>query len=188
MFLRRKKFIFSLIVFLLLVFYQRLSPTEQVLSEKIQPSPSVKIEQATKQEAQITRVVDGDTIEVLLNGSKEKVRVIGINTPETVDPRKPVECFGREASNFAKGFLANQIVSLESDPTQQERDKYGRLLRYIFVNEVDFGKLMIEQGYAHEYTYDLPYKYQLEYKEAEKEAREGKVGLWKSTSCANGSS
>lgn len=184
MIFRRRKFIFSLIIFLVLVLYQRFGPSEEVLSEQvINTSPTATFWQSIKQQAQVLRVIDGDTIEVLLNEKKEKIRVIGINTPEVVDPRKAVECFGKEASSFAKQILEGQTVILESDLSQQERDKYGRLLRYIFVNNIDFGKRMIAEGYAYEYTYDSPYKYQLEYKNAESEASEQKLGLWKNEAC-----
>ncbi len=191
MFFRRKKFLFSLIAFVILVIFQRITPQEQVLSQKIIPSqitPTTQVEQSVKEEVSVTKVVDGDTVEVLLNGKKEKVRVIGINTPETVDPRRPVQCFGKEASNFAKQTLTGENVTLESDPTQSNRDKYGRLLRYIFLSDIDFGKQMIEQGYAHEYTYDIPYKYQSAYQAAERQAREGKKGLWSNSACPQGTS
>jgi micrococcal nuclease len=127
----------------------------------------------------VARVIDGDTFEANVNGAIEKVRVIGIDTPETVDPRKPVECFGVEASNRAEVILSGQSVRLEYDPTQGERDKYGRLLRHAFLKDgTNFGLLMIREGYAHEYTYAVPYKYQQEYKEAQNYARENLFGLW----------
>ncbi|MDD2890866.1 MAG: thermonuclease family protein [bacterium] len=127
----------------------------------------------------VVNVVDGDTIDVEMGGGKERLRLIGIDTPETVDPRKPVQCFGKEASDKAKELLLGKMVSLEADPTQGERDKYDRLLRYVFLEDgTFFNKEMIEQGYAHEYTYDTPYKYQTEFKQAENEARENKRGLW----------
>jgi len=127
----------------------------------------------------VTRVVDGDTIDVSINGQIERIRMIGINTPETVDPRKTVECFGVEASNKAKALLSGKKVRLEIDNTQGERDKYSRLLRYVFLETgTNFGLVMIQQGYAYEYTYDLPYKYQSEYKSAQKEAEESNAGLW----------
>lgn len=132
----------------------------------------------------VTKVIDGDTIEVFLNGKKERVRILGINTPETVDPRKPVECFGGQASDKAKSLLSNQHVRLESDPSQANRDKYGRLLRYIYINnETDFGLTMIKEGYAYEYTYNTPYKFQKEYKLAQKEAENSKLGLWENGVC-----
>ncbi len=127
----------------------------------------------------VARVIDGDTFEVNGVGGVEKVRVIGVNTPETVDPRKPVECFGVEASNKAKSVLSGQRVRLEYDPTQGERDKYGRLLRHVFLqDETNFGLLMIKDGYAHEYTYAIPYKYQDEFKAAQNYARQNSLGLW----------
>jgi micrococcal nuclease len=127
----------------------------------------------------VIKVVDGDTIDVSIDGKTERLRLIGINTPETVDPRKPVECLGVEASNKAKSILTGKKVALESDPTQGERDKYNRLLRYVFLeNGTNFNLLMIKEGYAYEYTYDIPYKYQIEFKTAQNNAMNAKIGLW----------
>lgn len=136
-------------------------------------------------QAKVDFVIDGDTIKVLINGTIETVRLIGIDTPEVVDPRKPVQCFGREASNKAKEILTNKTVYLENDPTQGERDKYQRLLRYVWLdNNTNFNKLMISEGYAHEYTYAVPYKYQAEFKQAEKEAEANNRGLWSPDTCS----
>ncbi len=130
---------------------------------------------------EVVKVIDGDTIDVDIGGQTKRIRLIGINTPETVDPRKLVECFGREASEKAKSILSGKRVVLESDPSQDERDKYGRLLRYVFLEDgTNFNFLMIRYGYAYEYTYDLPYRYQAEFKQAQKEAEENKAGLWAS--------
>ena len=139
----------------------------------------------SRQIATLVKLVDGDTIAVSVNGKNETVRIIGIDTPEVIDPRKTVECFGKEASEFARITLQdNKNLLLESDPTQGDRDKYNRLLRYVWTDDVtDFGKLMIESGYASEYTYDLPYKYQKVYKEAEGKALEAKKGLWVDNAC-----
>ena len=141
----------------------------------------------TRQQATLVRVVDGDTISVSINGKNETVRVIGIDTPEVVDPRKTVECFGAEASRYAKLYFedTDKKLWLESDPTQGDRDKYQRLLRYIFTDDgsVDYGKVIIALGYASEYTYSTPYKYQQVYKQVEKEAREAKKGLWVDNAC-----
>jgi len=133
---------------------------------------------------EVTKVIDGDTIDVLIDGKKENIRLIGIDSPEAVDPRKPVECFAKESSNKAKEILTGKRVFLEADPSQGERDKYNRLLRYVFLEDgVNFNKLMVEEGYAHEYTYDLPYKYQDEFIEAEKKAKQEKLGLWADDAC-----
>jgi micrococcal nuclease len=132
----------------------------------------------------VVRVVDGDTVVVKIDGVDETLRLIGIDTPETVDPRKPVQCFGIEASNKAKEWLSGKMVELESDPSQDERDKYGRLLRYVRIQEGLFYNLeIIKQGYAHEYTYIIPYKYQTEFKNAEDYARENELGLWHPDAC-----
>jgi len=132
---------------------------------------------------QVVKVVDGDTIKINFDGSIESIRLIGMDTPETVDPRKPVQCFGEEASKKAKELLLNKKVRLEDDPTQY--DKYGRLIKYVYLENGEmYNKKMIEDGYAHEYTYDIPYKYQSEFQEAEKYARENKLGLWSDDTCS----
>lgn len=133
----------------------------------------------TKESYEVVKVVDGDTLDVDINGKIERLRLIGINTPETVDPRKQVECFGKEASNKSKETLLGKKIFLESDPSQDERDKYGRLLRYVFLSDgSNFNLMMIKDGFAYEYTYYLPYKYQKEFKEAQKYAQDNKMGLW----------
>ncbi len=127
----------------------------------------------------VVKVVDGDTIDVLINNKVERLRLIGINTPETVDSRKLVECFGKEASDKAKSLLSGKQVSLKNDSSQSDRDKYGRLLRYVFLEDgTNFNLLMIKEGYAYEYTYRVPYQYQLEFKQAQQEAMSKKFGLW----------
>lgn len=128
----------------------------------------------------ISRVVDGDTIKAMIEGEEKTIRIIGINTPETVDPRKPVECFGKEASNAAKGMLdAGEVIMLTVDATQDDHDKYGRLLRYVTDDSgQDVGLQLISQGYAYEYTYDVPYERQEVYKNAQDTARSAELGLW----------
>ncbi len=141
-------------------------------------------ETPTSTQYKVVSVVDGDTVKVSINGTTETIRIIGLNTPETVDPRKGVECFGKEASNKAKDLLSGKNVTLEVDPSQGERDKYGRLLRYVFlVDGTDFGKSMITNGYAYEYTYNTPYKYQSAYKTAQLQAQANKMGLWANNTC-----
>ncbi len=169
-------------------------PLDNDIKNSITSSPTIQSALINKnenkpQETQntlykVTKVVDGDTIAVDISGKVETLRLIGINTPETVDPRKPVECFGKEASNKAKEILTGKNVKLEAESTQGERDKYNRLLRYVFLDDgTNFNKLMISEGYAYEYTYDIPYKYQTEFKQAEKEAREAQRGLWAQGIC-----
>lgn len=132
----------------------------------------------------VTQVVDGDTIKININGKEETLRLIGLDTPETVDPRKEVQCFGKEASNKAKELLSNKKVRIETDASQGTTDKYGRMLAYVYREDgLFYNKHMIEQGYAHEYTYGTPYKYQSEFKTAQKNAQASQIGLWSPSTC-----
>lgn len=148
--------------------------------------PAVVEAQATSTDTYlVSRVVDGDTIEVTKYGVKEKVRLIGINTPETVDPRKKVECFGKEASAELKQLLTGKQVKLVTDDTQTKYDKYGRLLAYVYTTDdgLFVNKHMIAEGYAYEYTYTVPYIFQKEFKEAQKQAETEGKGLWGAGVC-----
>ena len=135
---------------------------------------------------QVLKVVDGDTIHISYNGKDEKVRFIGLDTPETKDPRKPIQCFGREATAKMTEFAENKNVRLEFDKTQGERDKYGRILAFVYSEDnKNLAYEMIRQGYGNEYTYNSnPYKYQNEFKEAARKAREENKGLWAENTCA----
>ncbi len=133
----------------------------------------------------VIRIIDGDTIVIEIDGVQEKIRLIGVDTPEVADPRKPVECFGKEASSFTKNLLTGVHVRLELDTAQGDRDKYGRLLRYVFLSDgMLVNKTIITEGYGHEYTYRMPYHYQTEFKAAQYTARENKKGLWAIGVCA----
>lgn len=132
----------------------------------------------------VVRVVDGDTIVIAREGRNETLRLIGINTPETVDPRRPVECFGKEASAFASRVLSGAHVRVESDPSQGAKDKYGRTLVYLFLSDgTFFNLLLVREGYAYEYTYSEPYRYQKEFRDAEQNARAEGKGLWAEGAC-----
>jgi micrococcal nuclease len=123
-----------------------------------------------------TRVIDGDTLVVLGNGKTEKVRLIGIDTPETVHPLKPVEYFGKEASRFTKHMAEGKMVRLEYD--WQKRDRYERLLVYVYLRDGTFlNAEIIRQGYGFAYT-KFPFKYLHEFRQFEKEARENNKGFW----------
>lgn len=131
----------------------------------------------------VVSVVDGDTIKVEYEGKTTSVRLIGVNTPETVDPRKDVECFGKEASQFLKDKLEGKTVTMEADSTQSDRDKYSRLLRYIYLDGEDVNLALIENGYGYEYTYNVPYAKQEQYKGAQAAASDNKRGLWADGVC-----
>jgi micrococcal nuclease len=143
----------------------------------------------------VNKVIDGDTISVIklrdnsnLNQEDRqeiiKVRLLGINTPETVDPRREVECFGLEASNNMKLLANDTNVILETDVSQDTYDKYGRLLAYVFLESGEMlNEIQIKNGYAYEYTYDKPYKYQSSFKLLQSYAKDNKLGLWNPLSC-----
>ncbi|HBI17690.1 MAG TPA: hypothetical protein DDY52_06145 [Candidatus Moranbacteria bacterium] len=163
---------------------QSKNPEENVTPKNEEIKPPVEEEKNQEEKFKVLNVVDGDTLSVEINGKKEVLRLIGINTPETVDPRKPVECFGQEASKKAKEILTGKMVRLENDETQGERDKYNRLLRYLYLEDgTNFNKLMIEEGYAYEYTYSTPYKYQADFKTAQQKAERENRGLWADDTC-----
>lgn len=121
----------------------------------------------------VASVVDGDTI-MLDNG--ERVRYIGIDTPETVHPSKPVECYGPEASARNKELVAGKRVRLETDTT--DRDQYGRLLRYVYVGQTFVNAVLVREGYAYSYYYPPDVKRYQEFVKLEQEAKALGRGLW----------
>lgn len=170
---------------LLIITLALFSPPVTKESSKPTPSPSFSTSQVVKGEQisqtqnitsngiKVTKVIDGDTIEI---EGGQRVRYIGIDTPETVHPSKLVQCFGREASAKNKELVEGKTVELEKDIS--ETDKYGRLLRYVYAGGTFVNQYLITEGYAHSSTYPPDIKYQNQFTEAEKEARENNRGLW----------
>jgi micrococcal nuclease len=127
----------------------------------------------------VVDVVDGDTVKVAYRGQEVSVRVIGIDTPETVHPTEPVECGGPEASAAAANLLSGERVRLVFDPSQGRYDAYDRMLAYLHVpGQGDFGTQMIRRGRAAEYTYDTSYARQAGYQAAEAAAQAAGRGIW----------
>jgi len=121
---------------------------------------------------------DGDTLVVDMNGHPETVRFIGVDTPETHKPNVPVQCYGPEASAYTKKLVGSQKVRLVADPLDTNRDRYGRLLRYIYLPDgrlVD--QILITQGYGLAYTF-FPFSKKAEFTADEQAARQAKHGLW----------
>jgi micrococcal nuclease len=126
--------------------------------------------------AKVTRVVDGDTIEVEIDGQAYKVRYIGIDTPETVHPSKPVQCFGPEASARNKELVEGKTVGVEKDVS--ETDDFGRLLRYVWVGSEMVNATLVSSGYAQVATYPPDVKYQQHFLDLQRQARDAGLGLW----------
>src|SRR3990172_3375325 len=125
---------------------------------------------AVLQAAHVISVVDGDTIHVLIDGQRYTVRYIGIDTPETVDPRRPVGCFGAEASAENKRLVEGKTVGLERDVS--ETDRFGRLLRYVYVGDGMVNETLVRRCYAQASTFPPDVKYQERFLAAQREARE----------------
>jgi micrococcal nuclease len=122
----------------------------------------------------VKRVIDGDTL-LLING--ERVRLIGVDTPETKHPQKPVQYFGREAYLFTKQMIDGKEARFEFE--RQKRDRYGRLLAYVYLLDgTFFNAEIIKQGYGFAYT-RFPFKYMEEFRRYQREARENRRGLWR---------
>jgi micrococcal nuclease len=139
-------------------------------------SPRVAEEATT---AQVLRVVDGDTVVVACDSRPVTVRLIGVDTPETVHPRKPVERFGREASAFLKTLLDGKSVRLEYEPGPSRMDRYGRTLAYLYLEAggLCVNREIIARGFGHAYT-RYPFTFLDDFRAAERGARQRQLGLW----------
>ncbi len=127
----------------------------------------------TFEEALVVRVIDGDTVEL---NCGERVRYLGIDAPETVDPEEPVECYGPEASERNKELVEGKVVTLLRDGS--DRDSYGRLLRYVFVDGTFVNGDLVWGGYAYARSYNDPPRLYQTLVQLERSAREGQRGLW----------
>jgi micrococcal nuclease len=126
----------------------------------------------------VTRAIDGDTIEVSMNGKNETVRLIGVDTPETKKPNTPVQCYGPEASEYTKKTLAGKSVRLAADPLDDNRDRYGRLLRYVYLQDGTLlDETLVAQGYGFAYV-SFPFQQKTAFVKAQEEARAAHRGLW----------
>jgi micrococcal nuclease len=127
---------------------------------------------------QVVRFVDGDTIVVDVNGKDEHVRMIGVDTPETHDPDTPVQCYGAAAAAYTKNLIGDQQVRLKSDSKDADRDKYGRLLRYVYLPDGRLvAKEIISNGYGFAYTL-FPFTKKSDFVAAEQQAKMADKGLW----------
>lgn len=173
-----KLFRFIIVALLLIVlFYWKLSAnrvqtntTEEVKSAQTVISPTIKV---AFTEAKVLRVIDGDTI-VLENG--KRLRYIGMDAPETHDPKKPVQCFGKEAYKQNKKLVEGKVIRLEKDVS--EADKYGRLLRYVYLGNEMINETLVKDGFAKASNYPPDDKFKTKLEAAETFAKQNNSGLW----------
>lgn len=150
------------------------------------PADASAIVPVMQANATVLGVVDGDTFEALLaNGETWTIRLLGVDTPETVDPRKPVQCFGKEASQKLTDLIDGTAVRIEDDPEADEVDRYGRLLRNVYLTDgTDVNALLVREGYARELTsYPQNADRKAELRTLEREARDAGRGLWNPATC-----
>jgi micrococcal nuclease len=130
----------------------------------------------------VSRIVDGDTADVTKGSRTLTLRLIGIDTPETVHPTEPIECYGPAATQFATRRLLGEPAALEYDRSQGRLDYYDRTLAYVWTTAGEprqFNRDAVRRGYALEYTYDSPYLWQQEFQRAEAAAVVERLGVWR---------
>ncbi|MEN0648975.1 thermonuclease family protein [Caldifermentibacillus hisashii] len=138
---------------------------------------SVENSQVNRLNGKVTNVVDGDTMDIQFeNGKEERVRLVLVDTPETKHPTKPVQPFGPEASAFTKEMLTGKNVQVELDV--QERDQYGRILAYVYIDGKMFNELLLEKGLARVAVFPPNTRYVDEFYAIQKKAQEAKLGIW----------
>lgn len=126
----------------------------------------------------VSHFTDGDTIAVNMNGAVETVRMIGVDTPETHKPNTPVQCYGEAAAAYTKNLIGRNKVRLEADPLDTNRDRYGRLLRYVYLPDGTMvEQKLIDNGYGFAYI-QFPFEKADQFKAEEATAKTGAKGLW----------
>ncbi len=127
----------------------------------------------------MTRVVDGDTVKVSLDGNIDTVRYIGIDTPESVKPDEPVECFGEEAGKYNEGLVEGKEVRLDFD--SERRDRFGRLLAYVYLRSApdkSVNEVLVQRGFARTLSIEPNTRLESRLDRLQKRAREKGLGLW----------
>lgn len=170
--MRLKKSFLSILVLLLAIGITSFFCAKKIVSDK---KPSIFYSRSLT--ANCIRVIDGKTIVIDIMGTKEKVMLIGVDTPEARHPKQPAQYFGEEASAFTVRMVEGKKVRLEFDWYQRDKDK--RLLAYVYLEDGTFlNAEIVKQGYGHAHT-KFPFKYMQEFRQYEKEAQLKKRGLWK---------
>lgn len=175
-----------------LVLFVACAPAPVDLS--VQAPATLHLEPAGHEDARVVRAIDGDTIEVEVVGRTEgpgagaaepggiyDVRLIGIDTPESVSPRDPVECYGPEAAEATAALLAGATVRMVRDV--EEQDSFGRLLRYVYLGAETANARLVANGYATTYEYPPNVRHSEVFVQVQRQARDAQRGLWSSDTC-----
>lgn len=152
------------------------APPPSASGSGLTATTSPKLAVGDRQRVQVLSVTDGDTIRVSIEGRSTPVRYIGIDTPETVDPRTTVQCFGQQATAANRRLVEGRTIELEKDVS--ETDKYDRLLRYVWIDGKMVNEELVRDGYARSSSYPPDVKYQDRFRALEAEARAAGRGLW----------
>lgn len=172
----------TLVIALFIYFFAGINQSNKITRTKLNKflAPTKILSSiSSTQLVKVKRVIDGDTIEI---ESGQKVRYIGIDTPELHDPRKSVQCFAKESMEKNKQLVEGKNVKLEKDVS--ETDKYGRLLRYVFIDQTGttsalfVNEYLVREGFAYAATFPPDVKYVNLFLKAQQEARENRKGLW----------
>lgn len=170
---RRRHGIASLLIFIIAVLYTLTTQSGWL------KNAGKTIQQNDPGLYSINHYVDGDTIAVDMNGSVETIRMIGVDTPETHKPNTPVQCFGPDAAQHTKDAISKfGKVRLQADPLDTNRDRYGRLLRYVYLPDGSlWNEQLIKQGYGFAYL-SFPFQKKDQFAADQKAAQSAKLGLW----------
>ncbi len=168
----RKSKLWSLLTLIVIVYLL------SIVSTKINGQSTPSASNLAPGYYKVSRFVDGDTISIDMNGKTEKVRFIGVDTPETHKPNTPVQCYGPAAAAFTKNTIGQQKVRLEADPLSTNRDKYNRLLRYVYLPDgTNLNAKLISTGNGFYYPY-FPFQKSSEFSILQDQARAKNKGLW----------
>lgn len=170
---RRSKLPFLIIAFLVIALALRIADQHGLLQ-------SAKHAAVSNQPGlySVTRFVDGDTIAVNMNGTIEKVRFVGVDTPETHKPNTPIQCYGPAAAAFTKSQIGTQKIRLVSDELSTDRDRYGRLLRYVYLADgTNVNEKLIQTGHGFFYPY-FPFSKSNQFASDQKTAMAAHLGVW----------
>lgn len=150
-----------------------------LLAGCVAATPALEETEPRSESAEVVAVVDGDTIDVQLPDGEERVRIIGIDTPEIGrEAGETDDCYAEEARTFLDELLYGRTVELRTDPSQHDVDDYGRLLRQVYVDGDDAALMSISAGMGIAYTYDHPHAGAADYQTAQNAARDAELGLW----------